>query len=165
MENPYYILFNSPDSGLTNISIPNLSLSQGDVIATTVPAGEPYKIVPGYPPEYDPTIYQLVMTPEGDPEPHVIQPIPITESQQTYVDSTQQDMLGVLQPTDWLVIRLAETGIPIPTDWETWRNTVRADGQAMIDAIRATTDAAELDAYVSSGGYLSWPPEPTTPLY
>jgi hypothetical protein len=50
---------------------------------------------------------------------------------------------GILQPTDWMVIRAAEGGTAVPSDIATWRAAVRTKSNDMCTAI---DNAADVDA-------------------
>jgi len=51
---------------------------------------------------------------------------------------------GLLDQTDWAVIRKADTGVAVPTKIATWRAAIRNKATAMEDAIDATSN---MDAF------------------
>ena len=61
---------------------------------------------------------------------------------------------GILQDTDWMVVRAAEGGTPVPSDIATWRAAVRTksnDMCAMIDGAADVDALATLYAYTNTG--------------
>ena len=53
---------------------------------------------------------------------------------------------GLLQPSDWYVVRQSENGTAIPTDWDTWRESIRTTYQSQVTMINACTTVPELQA-------------------
>ena len=71
-----------------------------------------------------------------------------------YKATINQQAGGVLQDTDWMVVRAAEGGTAVPSAITTWRAAVRTKANAMCTAIgnAANVDAlAALYAYVNTG--------------
>jgi len=61
---------------------------------------------------------------------------------------------GILQDTDWMVVRAAEGGTSVPSDIATWRAAVRTksnDMCAMIDGVADVDALAALYAYTNTG--------------
>jgi hypothetical protein len=61
---------------------------------------------------------------------------------------------GILQSTDWMVVRAAEGGTPVPSDISTWRAAVRTksnDMCAMIDGVADVDALAALYTYTNTG--------------
>ena len=65
---------------------------------------------------------------------------------QGYKDTINAQAGGILQDTDWMVVRAAEGGTAVPSDITTWRAAVRTkanamqvqiDGAANVDALAA----------------------------
>ena len=156
-----YILYQLPSQPVAVVS-PSGEVPIEQLIPMVVPAGANYKVVETVP-VYDPTVYELVLTPEGSPEPYEIVPLPLANSKGTYKSETKAKAYTILQPTDWLVVRQVENGSSIPTDWNNWREAIRVESQNKVAAIDACADADALEAYVTSETYSYWPPEPTTP--
>ena len=107
--------------------------------------------------------YELVLTPEGSPEPYEVIPLPLTESKASYVTAINRKAYSILEPTDWLTSRAFEEGTEIPPDWNTWRASIRTEARSKVQTVNDAEDAAALETYVSSEAYSYWPPEPTTP--
>ena len=61
---------------------------------------------------------------------------------------------GILQPTDWMVVRASEGGTAVPSDIATWRAAVRTKSNDMCTAIDNAADVdalATLYEYVNTG--------------
>ena len=61
---------------------------------------------------------------------------------------------GILQPTDWMVVRAAEGGTAVPSDITTWRAAVRTKSNDMCTMIDGTADVdalAALYTYTNTG--------------
>ena len=155
------ILYQLPNEPVVTV-YPSGEVPIEQLIPMVVPAGANYKVVESLP-VYDPTVYELVLTPEGSRDPYEIVPLPLTESKGTYTEETKAKAYTILQPTDWLVVRKVENGSAIPTDWNNWRESIRLESQNKVATIDACADADALEAYVTSEAYAYWPPEPSTP--
>ena len=73
---------------------------------------------------------------------------------QGYIDTINQQAGGLLQGTDWMVVRAAEGGTAVPSDITTWRAAVRTKANAMqvqIDGAADVDALAALYAYVNTG--------------
>ena len=70
---------------------------------------------------------------------------------------------ALLTPTDWLIIREADNGTAPDPALKTWRQDIRLATGTKIAAIVATTDTAELAAYITGANYPVWPVDPTQP--
>ena len=63
-----------------------------------------------------------------------------------------QQAYSLLQPSDWYVVRESENGTAIPTDWDTWRESIRTTYQSQVTMINACTTVPQLQAlYVYTG--------------
>lgn len=64
----------------------------------------------------------------------------------------------LLSPSDWMVIRKADTGTEIPAEWATFRTAVRANNTTNKALINGATD---FEQFVSIATSLTWatPPE------
>lgn len=69
----------------------------------------------------------------------------------------------LLAPSDWLVIRELDNGTPVPEEWRTWRESIRAAAGTKVGAIEATTTTEELAAYITGADYPVWPSDPSAP--
>ena len=67
---------------------------------------------------------------------------------------------GLLQPSDWRVIRAKETGGTMNSGWKTWRASVRTKCNSMqnqIDAVSNVDELATLFTYTKTDGVTSRP--------
>ena len=62
------------------------------------------------------------------------------------VNTVNATAYSILLPSDWMVVKGIETKSAVPTDWNTWRQTIRTQAAAQIAAISATTTVEELAA-------------------
>ena len=62
------------------------------------------------------------------------------------VSAQKQTAYGLLQPSDWYVVRQSENGVAIPADWDTWRQSVRTTCESQVAMINACTTVPELQA-------------------
>ena len=68
------------------------------------------------------------------------------------VTTQQQQAYSILLPSDWYVVRESENGTAIPTNWDTWRESIRTTYQSQVTMINACTTVPELQAlYVYTG--------------
>ena len=68
------------------------------------------------------------------------------------VTTQQQAAYGILQPSDWYVVRQQENGTAVPTNWDTWRQSIRTTCENQITMINACTTVPELQAmYMYTG--------------
>ena len=65
---------------------------------------------------------------------------------QGYKDTINAQAGGILQSTDWMVVRAAEGGTPVPSDIATWRAAVRTKSNDMCTMIDGATDVDALAA-------------------
>lgn len=71
-----------------------------------------------------------------------------------YKQIINQQAGGILQSTDWMVVRAAEGGTPVPSDIATWRAAVRTksnDMCTMIDGVADVDALAALYTYTNTG--------------
>ena len=65
---------------------------------------------------------------------------------QGHIDTINAQAGGILQPTDWMVVRAAEGGTAVPSDIATWRAAVRTKSNDMCTAIDGAADVDALAA-------------------
>jgi len=87
----------------------------------------------------------------------------LATAKSSMVSITDSQAYTYLQPTDWLVVRQSENGTLVPTDWNTWRQTIRDEAAAKATAINACKSKEELNTYCQSDAYLAWSNQPSTP--
>lgn len=68
----------------------------------------------------------------------------------------------LLAPTDWMVIREADNGSPVPDAWRTWREAVRQAAGEKVTAVSATESTSELADYITGSDYPAWPLDPNS---
>ena len=79
-----------------------------------------------------------------------------------YKDIINQQAGGLLQNTDWMVVRAAEGGTAVPSDITTWRAAVRTKANAMQVQIDG---AADVDALAALYVYTYADPDDLTSAY
>lgn len=73
---------------------------------------------------------------------------------------TNQTAYAMLQPSDWLVVRNAETSAAIPQDWTDYRAAVRVKAN---ETIVALNEASDIDAFIAAVTNVQWPLDPNAP--
>lgn len=118
---------------------------------------------------------ELGITWEPDPEPYDerfywgrdqqgnLIPKDHAELVSLWVSQTRATANSLLSPTDWMIIREADNGAAAPADWKAWREAVRTASGDKVELIEATSDTADLAAYVTGPDYPVWPADPSTP--
>jgi hypothetical protein len=74
-----------------------------------------------------------------------------------------QQAYGLLEPSDWYVVRKSENGTAIPADWDSWRESIRTTYQSQVTAINACTTVPELQALYAYTGDPATRPLPEFP--
>jgi len=80
---------------------------------------------------------------------------------QGHIDNINAQAAGILQPTDWMVVRAAEGGTAVPSSITTKRAAVRTKANAMCTQI---TNAANVDALATLYAYVNTGTE-DSPVY
>ena len=111
------------------------------------------------PPSYDQRFY-WGYTPSGTliPKDH-------TQLVEQWTDTTRSTANTLLTPTDWMVVREADNGTPVPSGIRSWRQDIRLASESKVLTIDLTTTTPELADYITyaspSGGaptdYNYWP--------
>jgi hypothetical protein len=87
-----------------------------------------------------------------------------TQLVEQWVAQTRITAGTLIQPTDWMVIREQDNGTVVPESVKALREDIRlATGQKNA-AIEATTDTAELAAYITGSEYPVWPSDSPAPV-
>jgi hypothetical protein len=99
---------------------------------------------PGAP---DPALYRVTgqrveIAGDGAALVYEVEPIPAAEVRAAKVAAIKAQADALLSPTDWLVIRSAETAAPIPAATVAYRGAVRAASNAAEEAVAAAGDDA-----------------------
>jgi len=89
-----------------------------------------------------------------------------TQLVEQWTATTRATANALLQPTDWIIIREADNGVPAGLSLKQWREDVRLACREKVDLLKATADTSELATYITSPGYADWPVkgEEETPL-
>jgi len=91
---------------------------------------------------------------EGMPEGTSAGDVKQVGIRQGYKDNINAQAGGILQDTDWMIIRATEGGTAVPSDIATWRAAVRTKSNDMCTAIDNAADVdalATLYEYVNTG--------------
>ena len=64
---------------------------------------------------------------------------------------------SILLPTDWMVVKAVETSTTVPTDWNTWRESIRTTAATATTSIDSAVD---VDAVATIMQNLVWPLDP-----
>ena len=81
-----------------------------------------------------------------------------TQLVEQWTTQTRTTAGTLLAPTDWQVIRQADNGVEMSASVKELREEIRLAAGAKNAAITATTDTAELAAYITGPTYPTWPP-------
>lgn len=73
--------------------------------------------------------------------------------------ATRQTANTLLSPTDWIIIRESDNGVPADQGIKAWREAVRLSAGSKVFEIEQTTDTASLAAYITGTDYSAWPIE------
>lgn len=91
---------------------------------------------------------------EGMPEETSVGDVKQPGIRQGHKDAINSQAGGILQSTDWMVVRAAEGGTAVPSDIATWRAAVRTksnDMCTMIDGVADVDALAALYTYTNTG--------------
>ena len=92
-------------------------------------------------------------TPPAYVEPHHT----LAEQKANAIDNAKRTANNLLTPTDWMVIRKAETSEEVPADWETFRTLVRSYCNVLEDKINHCGSEKKLNAVLAE---VEWPLDP-----
>ena len=103
---------------------------------------------------FDPTYYSKKDTPR-----------PLADVKKERIAEQKRLAATFLKNSDWYVIRKAEAGTDIPTDWATYRAAVRTKSKEREDLITACSDVPAVRILINSqegtsGGLPIWPNPP-----
>lgn len=80
-----------------------------------------------------------------------------------WVAQTRTTANTLLTPTDWIIIREADNGVPADPAIKTWRESIRLAAGSKNFEIQQTADTPALAAYITGPDYPSWPTQEPTP--
>lgn len=86
-----------------------------------------------------------------------------TQLVEHWTQQTRQTANTLLFPSDWMIVREMDNGIPADPAWKTWRETVRLAAGSKVFEINETTTTEELAAYITGPDYSAWPSDPSQP--
>lgn len=126
-----------------NLSTPQEKAEIGleEVIATNSPANQQY--------------YWVSQELNGATLTYINNPKDLDTCKTNAVSQLRTTAYTMLLPTDWIVVKSVETSTPIPSDWNTWRASIRTTCKNAITAVNACTNVDEL-AQLS----VTWPNDP-----
>jgi hypothetical protein len=87
-----------------------------------------------------------------------------TQLVEQWVSQTRTTAGTLIQPTDWMVIREQDNGTVVPESVKALREDIRLASGEKNAAIEATTDTAELAAYITGSEYPVWPSDSPAPV-
>jgi hypothetical protein len=126
-----------------NLSTPQEKAEIGleEVIATNSPANQQY--------------YWVSQELNGATLTYINNPKDLDTCKTNAINQLRSTAYSILLPTDWMVVKSVETSTPIPTDWNTWRASVRTICENAITAVNACTNVDELAQLT-----VTWPNDP-----
>ena len=128
-----------------NLSTPQEKIDIGleEVIATNSPANDQY--------------YWVSTELSGATLTYVNTPKDLDTCKTNAISQLRTTAYSMLLPTDWMVVKSVETSTPIPTDWNTWRASIRTTCENAITAVNA---CADVDALATVMGSVVWDRSP-----
>jgi hypothetical protein len=126
-----------------NLSTPQEKAEIGleEVIATNSPANQQY--------------YWVSQELNGATLTYINNPKDLDTCKTNAVSQLRTTAYTMLLPTDWMVVKSVETSTPIPSDWNTWRASIRTTCENAITAVNACTNVDELAQLT-----VTWPINP-----
>lgn len=126
-----------------NLSTPQEKAEIGleEVIATNSPANQQY--------------YWVSQELNGASLTYINNPKDLDTCKTNAVSQLKTTAYTMLLPTDWMVVKSVETSTPIPSDWNTWRASIRTTCENAITAVNACTNVDELAQLT-----VTWPINP-----
>jgi hypothetical protein len=126
-----------------NLSTPQEKAEIGleEVIATNSPANQQY--------------YWVSQELNGATLTYINNPKDLDTCKTNAVSQLRTTAYTMLLPNDWMVVKSVETSTPIPTDWNTWRASIRTTCENAIIAVNACTNVDELAQLT-----VTWPINP-----
>ena len=113
--------------------------------------------VPDYP-RPDDRFYWVTQNPDGT---YTAIPKDLAGLKTTWCAQVDATAYSILLPSDWMVVRRAEDGAAIPTEWTTYRASVRTYAQTAKTNLNAAVD---IDAFIAVATNLAWPKDPNNQI-
>lgn len=82
-------------------------------------------------------------------------PKDLADVQKQAITQVNATAYSILLPTDYLSVKAFETGTEVPSEWATWRASIRATATQAIADITAATDVDTIAALI-----VTWPNDP-----
>ena len=135
-------------SNWLNLSTPEEKAAIGleEVIATNNPANDQYYWVST---ELNEATLTYVNTPKD-----------LDTVKSNSIAQINQTAYSILLPSDWMVVKSVETGTPVATEWNTWRQSIRTTADTTRTAIADAVDVEEVQTIM---GNITWSPDPNQP--
>lgn len=111
--------------------------------------------VPDYP-RPDDRFYWVTQNPDGT---YTAIPKDLNQLKADWSKQIDATAYSLLLPSDWMVVRRAEDGAPIPPQWTAYRSAVRTYAQTVKTNLNAATD---IDQFIAAVTNLAWPTPPDT---
>jgi hypothetical protein len=121
-----------------NLSTPQEKTEIGleEVIATNSPANQQY--------------YWVSQELNGATLTYINNPKDLDTCKTNAVSQLRTTAYTMLLPNDWMVVKSVETSTPIPSDWNTWRASIRTTCENAITEVNACADVNALATVISS---------------
>lgn len=128
-----------------NLSTPEEKAEVGleEVIATNSPANQTY--------------YWVSETLVGADLTYTNTPKDLLQVKTTALNQINATAYSILLPTDWMVVKAAETSTKTPAAWDSYRQSVRTTASATVSAIEGAVDVAAVETIM---GNIVWPKDP-----
>ena len=135
-------------SNWLNLSTPEEKATIGleEVIATNSPANDQYYWVST---ELNEATLTYINTPKD-----------LDTVKSNSVALINQTAYSILLPSDWMVVKSVETGTPVATEWNTWRQSIRTTADTTRTAVASAVDVEEVETIM---GNITWSPDPNQP--
>ena len=104
---------------------------------------------------YNPVYYWTGETLEGSSLTYTGTPKDLADVQKQAIAQVNATAYSILFPTDYLSVKAFETGTEVPSEWATWRASIRATATQAIADITAATDVDTIAALT-----VTWPNDP-----
>lgn len=86
--------------------------------------------------------------------------LPLAEAQEFLSKRVNARAYGLLQPTDWIIIRRLETEEEMPVSLVEWRAAVREEAKRKATQLAAAEDLESLDTLCRDPEFTTWPAKP-----
>lgn len=100
-------------------------------------------------------------TPLPAPDPIIGDITDLPEAKKVASEYVRSKAYTLLQPTDWVVVREMESGVPAPADITAYRTAVRAAADEKVSTIEGKQKIETLTAYLGSDEFTAWPDAPS----